>query len=95
MARKLSLPLALIAGVGAGVAQPIQFMMAGDIEGGLNRLTKNYTGYNPRDGSFDIMNLTGGLVPLILGALVHKYVGGYPLNVNRALANAGVPILRI
>jgi hypothetical protein len=33
--------------------------------------------------------------PTIAGLLIHKFVGGNPLNVNRTLERARVPFLRI
>lgn len=93
--RKLTIPVALVAGVAAGMADPIRKIMEGDVPGGISWMVSNYTGINTETGGFSINALSRGLVPLLMGAIVHKYVGGAPLNVNRALAAAGVPILRI
>jgi len=93
--RKLNIPLALVAGVAAGVADPIQRVLNGNISGALRHLAMHYTGIDPETGSFKLDNLKIGLLPLVAGVLVHKFVGGSPLNVNKALANAGVPFIRI
>ncbi len=90
-----TLPIAPIAGLAAGMAEPIGKALGGDLEGAIAGLTFNYTGYNVDDGTWDPMRLTRGMVPLIVGALVHKFVGGPPLNINRMLGKAKVPFLRI
>lgn len=92
--RKFTLPLAPIIGLLAGVAPAIGPAMAGDIDGAVNVLKYNYLGIT-HDNRFDANGLKKGLLPLIVGALVHKFVGGPPLNVNRMLAAANVPVLRI
>lgn len=89
-----TLPLAPIAGLSAGMIEPLNALMGGNWEHALAVLSYNYTGYNPEDRSFNIMRLQRGLLPLIIGGLVHKYVGG-TLGINRALAASGVPIVRI
>lgn len=93
--RKFTLPLAPVLGLAAGMAPAVPKIMAGDIQGVINELSNNYLGYYPPDGNFDAVRLTRGLVPLIIGGLVHKFVGGAPINVNRMLAAANVPVVRV
>ena len=90
-----TLPIAPIAGLAAGMIEPIGKGIAGDWEGAIAGVTFNYTGYNVDDGTWDPMRLSRGLVPLVIGALVHKFVGGPPLNINQMLGKAKVPFLRI
>lgn len=90
--RKMNLPLALIAGVGAGLVDSYAHRGA-DFSNFFPNYMAVMTGYH--QGQFNAEHLKRGLFPLVLGVLVHKFVGGAPLNVNRALAAAGVPILRI
>lgn len=98
----MTIPLAPVAGLMAGIAggqspgySPLNLVMAGDFENAANALSMNYTGYSLMDGSFDIKRLGVGVLPLVIGALVHKFVGGRPLNINAMLARAKVPLLRI
>lgn len=91
----MTIPLAPFAGLFAGLAEPIQYAMGGDVQSAGIQLSLNYTGYNPADGSFDIMRLQKGVLPLVIGCLVHKFVGGAPLNLNKVLARARVPFIRI
>jgi len=93
--RSITIPLAPIAGLGAGLATPISQALAGNYESAFYYLSQNYTGVDPRTGQFNIEHLKRGLVPLLGGLLVHKFVGGSPLNLNRILARANVPFIRI
>lgn len=92
--RKFTLPLAPIIGLLAGIGPAIGPAMAGDIDGTVNILKFNYLGLT-YDNKFEVGGLMKGLFPLIMGGAIHKFVGGAPLNVNRMLAAANVPILRI
>ena len=91
----MTIPLAPIAGLAAGLAVPIDYALSGDYKGAMNILSENYTGYNFYQGMWEPEKLKRGLLPLIIGALVHKFVGGSPLNVNKMLAAAKVPFVRI
>jgi len=94
--KKLNLPIALIAGTAAGLIDPFKAAVQEKDPGkALRIISYHYLGYNVTTGQFDINGLKKGTLPLIAGALIHKFVGGAPLNVNKSLAGAGVPILRI
>ena len=92
--RKFTIPIAPIVGLAAGLAGPIKDLMDGEVEFAVNKLKYSYLGLDT-DNNFKAEALMNGLVPLIVGGLVHKYVGGAPLNLNRMLAAANVPIIRI
>lgn len=91
----MTIPLAVVGGVAAGVAEPIKLAMAGDVETAARVLCRNYTGYDYAEKMWHIERLKTGLLPLVAGLLVHKFVGGRPLNANAALARAGIPFIRI
>jgi len=94
--QKFTIPLAVVGGVAAGIAGPVSHVIKGDWEEGLRQLCANYTGaYPKRDGSVDwnMEYLKRGLVPLILGVVVHKAAG--MLGINRALGRAKIPLIRI
>lgn len=99
--REMTIPLAPVLGLAAGLASsrtgpsPIKYLMDGNYEYAIAAAAQNYLGYDPIKGKFDVNYLQAGLIPLILGGVIHKYVGGSPLNVNRVLAAAGVPLIRI
>lgn len=90
--RKMTIPLGVIAPL---VNTLFWANGHATMEGKVNLLMSAYTGFDPGYGKFMPERLNNGLVPLLIGALVHKFVGGAPLNVNRALGRLGVPIIRI
>lgn len=92
--RKFTIPIAPIIGLGVGIAPAVKDLMDGEVEFAMNKLKYSYLGLTP-DNTFKPEALLSGLVPLVLGALVHKFVGGAPLHMNRMLAQANVPIIRI
>jgi len=92
--RKFTLPIAPIVGLAAGLAAPVKDLMDGEPEYAMNKLKYSYLGLTP-DNVFKPEALMSGLVPLVVGCLVHKFVGGAPLNLNRMLASANVPVIRI
>lgn len=93
--RKFTLPLAPIVGV---VAMPsLQATANAALKGQFQEAmvqAKGVVGIT-RDGAFNAQLLISNIAPLVVGGLVHKFVGGAPLNVNRMLASAGVPVIRI
>jgi len=93
--RKMTIPLAPIIGlIGTpAISSAIPSFMAGDFEGGIQRLGGLVGLW--RDGSFHFDTLAANMTPVIAGLLIHKFVGGSPLNLNRMLASANVPFLRI
>lgn len=98
--RKFTIPIAPTIGLFAGLASPsgisvIDHAQRGEWDAIPRRLSRNYLGYAVEDGTWALGELKQGLLPLILGVLIHKFVGGSPLNLNRALGRAGVPILRL
>lgn len=93
--RKFTIPIAPIAGIIAAPAtqQIAKYAMAGNFEQVL-KTVPNYIGFWS-DGSFHWDYLVKNVGAMAAGALVHKFVGGAPLNLNKTLANAGVPFIRI
>lgn len=89
-----TIPLAPVIGLAAGVAPAIEAGMSGNIDGAVNHLKYAYLGLDANN-KFNIGYMAKGLLPLVLGLLVHKFVGGAPLNANRMLARARVPLLRV
>ncbi len=99
--RKFTIPIAPIAGLLAGIAGPTAYgpsilerVIQGDYVDAARLAALQYTGLNVYTGAWTPMEARG-TIALIIGALVHKFVGGAPLNLNRMLASANVPIIRI
>jgi len=91
----LTIPLAPIIGVisAPAVGNTIKAAMRGDVDAAI-RSAKGFVGIWG-DGSFHAETLIANLTPVVIGLLVHKFVGGAPLNLNRTLARANVPFIRI
>ena len=92
--RKFTIPIAPIAGFLAGPAtrSMITDAIAGNFDGALKNAGQIIGFW---DGKFYFEKLLENIGPMIVGVAVHKFVGGPPVNLNRMLANAGVPVIRI
>ena len=92
-AKSMTLPLAVIAGfvpMGMNVWNSYK-------EGGLDKASQSLvaqtTGFSRYDGKWHFDYLMAGMGPVLSGILVHKLAN--KLGINRAIARAGVPILRL
>lgn len=96
-ARKFTLPLAPILGIAAGTNAwgAWNNFARGEFADGIEKVTAAFTGYSTKSMNWEPTRLMHGLLPTVIGIMVHKFVGGPPLNLNRSLASAGVPFLRI
>lgn len=95
--RQFTLPLGPILGLAAGLGDQYVLgrVLQGNYTGAIQAATHRYTGYNMVSGAWEPMAMTKGLLPLAVGLFIHKFVGGPPLNANKMLAAAGVPVIRI
>lgn len=90
-----TLPLAAIAGFAPLVHTAYdEGWKIGGLEGVGNQVLYGMTGYAMYRREWNFDGLRRGLLPIIGGLLVHKYIGG-KLGINRMLSRAGVPIIRI
>lgn len=92
-AREVTIPIAIVGPIAGTLMW--SHLNHPKLEGKFNLFIKAYTGFDPGLGTYHSGWLRRGLYPLILGALIHKFVGGAPLNVNRALGRAKIPFLRL
>ena len=96
--RSFTIPLAPVMGLVSGLAEPVSHMIADpspqSVMYSLNDIGARYTGYNAINKNFSLDALASGLLPLVIGGVVHKVVGG-KLGINAMLGRAGVPIIRI
>ena len=93
--RKMTIPLAPVIGfLGTEAMQnTIKNLMAGKHQEAM-RYLPHLVGLHS-DGTFHWQTLLNNMTPIIIGLLVHKFVGGSPLNLNRTLARHKVPLIRI
>jgi len=97
-----TIPIAAVGGALAGLAippatsgggmSPINAAMAGDFNWVMEGLVENYTGMNIYTGQWNLINARG-LFAAIAGIVGHKAAS--MLGVNRTLARAGIPLIRI
>lgn len=90
---KITIPISIVAGLYAGMIVPIDQAMKGNYKGAAEQLVRNYTGIDPLTNVFTLDRLKVGLIPLLVGAIVHIAAG--KLGVNRAIARTGLPVIRI
>ena len=93
-ATSMTIPLAPLAGLGVGIAGPVSQLLSGHYEEAAKSFGYRYTPFNPYTGKLDFTGMSKGLLPLVAGLAVHKFVGG-KMGFNRMLAQAGVPLLRL
>lgn len=91
--KSMTIPLAPIAGL---VGMPVIKLIVDDVMSGA---IANIPQHIPQiigivNGQFNFDIFLRNIVPPVLGLLIHKYVGG-TLGLNRMLASAGVPLIRI
>jgi len=89
----MTIPLAVVGGFAPLVVHEIAAFKAGGIANAATQLALRTTGYNYADGGWYPTEMVRGVGPILLGALVHKVAGR--LGINRALAGAGIPFVRI
>lgn len=59
----------------------------------LDKLGYWFTGYSVKNADWNWTRMKGGLFPVLAGAIVHKVANIFGLN--RMIARAGVPLIRI
>jgi hypothetical protein len=84
-----TIPLAVVAGFAPMIADVATL----GITQTPHVVAYNLIGYNTWDGTFKADRALKGWTPIVAGMLVHKLAG--KLGVNRMLAGAGVPFVRI
>ena len=68
-------------------------MRTKDLGKTLSELSAAWTGYNPTTGVWDPSTLQRGLLPALVGLIVH--LGASKIGANKALGRAHVPLVRI
>jgi len=91
---RATLPIGIIAGMLPGVTRSFAVFQAQGAQKGANEALAIYTGFDPQTRQWSIQNMQFGLIPLIAGLLLTRFVGG-GLGINRILARARVPLIRV
>ena len=88
---KITIPIAIVGGLLPGVKGV--WDRRADPGAAMGFVAAAYTGVNIDTGKFYPQALKGGLLPLGIGVIIHKIAG--MAGINRAIAGAGIPYLRI
>jgi len=91
---KATLPLAVV----AGFVPPARIIFAESqggrgIEGGAVAASRIFLGYDSNTAQWDFRQLQYGFGPIIVGFAIHKVAS--MVGINRALAAARIPFIRI
>ena len=93
-AKGMTIPVAALAGfIPLAGVMVTSFKQGGATLAG-NNLVSNLTGYDIPTKTWSFGYMEKGTIPIVAGLLAHKLIG-QKLGVNRMLANAGVPFVRI
>lgn len=89
--KQMTIPLAVVAGLAIPASRAWGHH---NIEGGLKQLAYDFTGWNAWTNKWEgWYGMKNGVLPVGLGFLLHKLANRF--GVNRALANAGIPYIRL
>ena len=88
---KMTIPLAIVAGFVPTAVGVWNRRSSGQAV--ADYLQAGFTGITPGTGTFNVANLKAGLLPIAAGFMVHKVAS--MLGVNRAMARARIPLIRI
>jgi hypothetical protein len=89
----MTLSLAVLAGLAPTVAFAYEGLQAGGIGEVGHRVIGRLAGYDINVHKFSMAELGKGWLPIIGGVVAHKLANR--LGINRMIARAGIPILRI
>jgi hypothetical protein len=95
-----TLPLAVVAGFAPAamdawnVGKIRKDQPGGRVGGMLHMVALDFAAYNTDTNSMDTNHLGTGWGAVVLGIAAHKFLGG-TLGVNRMLARAKIPVIRI
>lgn len=89
----MTFSLAVIAGLAPAAYRAYEGFTTDGIRGAAYRLSNDFTGFDPYQRKWNPWEMKYGLLPALLGIGVHKVAG--KLGINRALAQAGIPFIRI
>lgn len=95
-AKKMTLPLAMLAGfvpLGGRLFTAGKLLAKGDYDGAGRYASLYVAGWDVNDKKFRPSALVNSWAPLVAGMMMHKVANR--LGVNRAIASAGIPIIRI
>ena len=91
---KFTVPISIAVGFLPAISKVVYHTQAGGWSSGSREAGRILIGYDWWENRFNPAWLTFGLAPIVLGGVAHRFIGGR-LGINRMLAAAKVPILRL
>jgi hypothetical protein len=97
--KQFSIPLAIVSGFAPLVYttyKHTQWNGFGGEEGGMDVFVRSLTGFSPNTAYgkvWEFKRMLWGAIPILGGFMVHKIAGR--IGINRAIASAGIPFIRI
>jgi len=88
-----TLPLAVVAGFVPPARIIYAESQANGIEGGAVAASRIFLGYDSSSARWDFQQLQYGFGPILVGFAIHKVA--QMVGINRALASAKIPFIRI
>jgi hypothetical protein len=88
-----TVPVAVLAGFAPMAYETYSNYQKNGLDGASQAIVALTTGYSRWEGAWKLQYLLKGMGPVVLGMFIHKMAGR--LGLNRTLARAGVPFLRI
>ncbi|GAH92926.1 unnamed protein product [marine sediment metagenome] len=90
----IKIPLGIVAGFAPYVIDLKKGYDADGFQGMGMYGIRSLTGYNYLEHDWRLADMRYGLLPILMGMGIHKFIGG-SLGINRALGRAKVPLIRI
>jgi len=90
---QMTMPLAVVAGFVPPGLTIYREGLTGGVEGGARAASRIFLGYDSIAGRWDFQQLQYGFGPVLMGFGIHKVA--QMVGINRALAAAKIPFIRI
>jgi len=95
--KSMTVSLAVLGGLAPTAAFAYEGFKIGGDQGGVveaaHRVTMRLTGWEWKGGGWSAAEFGKGWTPILVGAFAHKLAN--KLGINRMIAGAGIPVIRI
>lgn len=91
---KFTIPISILGGMAVPVGTLVShYNQYRDINVTTREIGQFFTGYDYTTGKWNFASMRYGMLPIFAGVVAHKVAN--KLGVNRLLASAGIPLIRI
>lgn len=91
--KKFTIPVSIAAPIAYVGYNTFLYANNRGVDVALDKLSKWMTGFSVAEADFNLNSMKGGALPILTGVVIHKVAN--MTGLNRALSNAGIPIIRI